>query len=267
MGQFGHRLQPHTLASHDNNLLPTTHRISHQFKREALTWQADIEGFRLRRRMAHQARLTARAQVDALKASGDVVSGDVQKDAQIATRSTKAGRVSTNRLLERLRHMFSWAIERGVLEGSPFVKGGQAVIKLDRKAEGARSRRLEQGEGERLLAAAGSHLRACIEATLDTGMRRGEILGLQWKTVNLRDRTIRLPASVAKTDTPRSVLFSARLGAILEMRQTAPDGQPHPPEGFVFGDEVGGRIKSFKTAWRLACRRWDHGADVSRCAP
>jgi integrase len=169
--------------------------------------------------------------------------------------STKSGRVSTNRLLARLRHMFAWAIERDLIDSSPFVKAGQAVIKVDRKAEGARSRRLEDGEDERLLVAAGPHLRACIEATLDTGMRRGEILGLQWKHVNLRDRMIHLPATLTKTGTARAVMFSGRLAAILEMRQTGPDGQPNgAAEAYVFGDECGGRVKGFKTAWKLTSK-------------
>jgi hypothetical protein len=27
------------------------------------------------------------------------------------------------------------------------------------------------------------------------------------------------------------------------------------PTAFVFGDECGGQVKDFKTAWRLACKR------------
>jgi len=221
---------------------------------DAIT-KATIEDFRLGRRLAHETRMAVRAQVEALRATGGNVSADQRKHAQVAARSTKAGRVSTNRLLERLRHMFAWAIEQGYIDSSPFVKGGQAAIKLDQKAEGSRSRRLEEGEEERLLAAAGTHLRACIEATLDTGMRRAEILGLRWKHVNLRDRVIHLPATVAKTETARVVLFSLRLAAIMEMRQLGPDGKPNGPEAFVFGDACGGQIKSFKTAWKLTCQR------------
>jgi len=214
-----------------------------------------IEEFRLERRLAHEARLVTRAQVEALRASDKPVSADLTKEAQVAVRSTKAGRVSTNRLLERLRHLFAWAIEQEYTDTSPFVKGGKTVIKADRKVEGSRSRRLEDGEEERLLAASGTHLRACIEATLDTGMRRAEILGLQWKHVNLRERVIHLPATVAKTETARMVLFSPRLAAIMEMRQLGPDGEPNGAEAFVFGDETGGQIKSFKTAWKLTCQR------------
>jgi integrase len=37
------------------------------------------------------------------------------------------------------------------------------------------------------------------------------------------------------------------------MRQHDPAGEAFPPEAYVFGDEVGGRIKSVQTAWRNAC--------------
>ena len=47
----------------------------------------------------------------------------------------------------------------------------------------ARHRRLHAGEQAKLTMAAGEHLRACIEAVLETGMRRGEVLGLQWQDV------------------------------------------------------------------------------------
>ena len=39
------------------------------------------------------------------------------------------------------------------------------------------------------------------------------------------------------------------------MRRLAPDGLPHPPEAYVFGDKCGGRLLEHKTAWGNACRR------------
>ena len=124
-------------------------------------------------------------QVEALTATGKSIHASLHQQAQRAAVSTKAGRVSTNRLLARLRHVYVWAIEHDLIETSPFTKGTVSVIKLDRKAESSRSRRLEDGENDRLLAHAGPHLRACIEATLETGMRRGEILGVQWQHVKV----------------------------------------------------------------------------------
>ncbi len=38
-------------------------------------------------------------------------------------------------------------------------------------------------------------------------------------------------------------------------RRNDPAGEPLPPDAFVFGDEVGRRRRSIKTAWRLTCQR------------
>jgi Phage integrase family len=37
--------------------------------------------------------------------------------------------------------------------------------------------------------------------------------------------------------------------------RTDPVGGHLPSEAFIFGDEIGGRIGSVKTAWRMACNR------------
>jgi integrase len=45
------------------------------------------------------------------------------------------------------------------------------------------------------------------------------------------------------------------LAAVLELVKTDADGKPHAPTAFVFGNAVGERIGSVKTAWRAACAR------------
>ena len=45
------------------------------------------------------------------------------------------GIVGTNRLLEQLRHLFSWAIGEGYIERTPFKRGGVTVVKLEKAAE------------------------------------------------------------------------------------------------------------------------------------
>ena len=49
--------------------------------------------------------------------------------------------------------------------------------------------------------------------------------------------------------------ITARLRAVLDFRRIGPDGKEHAPDAYVFGDEVGGRIKYVRTAWKAACRR------------
>ena len=131
-------------------------------------------------------------------------------------------------------------------------------LRLDGKAETVRARRLQPGEEERLIKAATPHLRALIIAALSTGCRVGELLTLQWGDVQVDERdefrALMLRAGKTKTATTRIIPVGQRLRAVLEMLRTDPEGHQLPPETFVFGDEIGGRICSVKTAWSTACR-------------
>jgi integrase len=165
------------------------------------------------------------------------------------------GVVAANRNLGFLRAAFNWAIRNGLIEKTPFRRGTESALKMDR--ETGRSRRLEDGEGERLLAACGPHLRALVEAALETGCRMGELLSLQvWQIRNGGKRPeLFLPATKTKTAEGRTVPLSSRMRAVLEMRRLDPAGEEHGPKAYVFGNEIGQRVTTVKTAWRLACKR------------
>jgi integrase len=127
------------------------------------------------------------------------------------------GHIAANRDLGVLRAAFNWAVGRGLVERTPFLRGTTAVVKLAR--EDARTRRLEPGEAERLLTACTDRLRAIVEAALETGCRRGELLTLQWSQVQWTPKAqIFLPAAKTKTRTDRYVPISARLRPLLEIR-------------------------------------------------
>jgi integrase len=134
---------------------------------------------------------------------------------------------------------------------TPFKIGTEVAIRL--KREPPRQRRLEPGEGDRLLAACGPHLRAVVEAALETGMRRGEILSLQWWQVKTEPKAqIHLPAAKTKTSKDRWVPISARLQMILDMRRADLDGKEMSPHAFVFGNEVAEPVARIDRAWRRA---------------
>jgi integrase len=160
------------------------------------------------------------------------------------------GIVGTNRLLERLRHLFNWAIGEGYIERTPFKRGGVTIVKLEKAAEQPRHRRLESGEEDALLTHAGPHLYALIVAALETGCRVGELLSLQWRDVRELDNVLLLPARKTKAGAARDVPMTARLGAILDMRRLDPAGRTFGPDDYVFGNELGQRVGSFKRAWQ-----------------
>jgi integrase len=198
-----------------------------------------------------------------------------RRSEQAAGRSrpgAKGGEVGTNRLLSRLRHVFSWAIAEGHICETPFKRGPVSVVKMETSVEGARTRRLEpsmplphgkvrDGEETRLLQHAGSHLRALIVAALSTGARLGELLSLQWSQVRRDEqgeaRWIILPPTKTKTAEGRSIPIGPRLRAELTMRRHGPDGTEHGAGAYVFGNECGERVTSIRTAWALTCERAD----------
>ena len=163
----------------------------------------------------------------------------------------RAAPVAANRDLALLGAMFRWGSskKRRLVSDNPFRDGDQAAIRgISKRTE--RSRRLEAGEGDRLLAACGSHLRAVVEAALETGCRKGELLSLQWHQVRAHD--LFFPAQKTKTKTARTVPISSRLRSILDMRKCGPDGEEHEPTAYVFGTETGEPVTSFKRAWERA---------------
>lgn len=158
--------------------------------------------------------------------------------------------IAANRDLALLRAAFNWAVLGGLVPATPFKVGTVTAVKLAR--EEARTRRLQPGEEDRLLLAAGGGLRDLIVAALETGCRRGELLSLQWLQVR---EDLFLPAGKTKAKKPRRVPISTVLQKVLDARRHDPAGEPLPPDAYVFGDEVGRRRHSIKTAWRLTCKR------------
>jgi integrase len=186
------------------------------------------------------------------------VAASQAKCAATKRRDAKSGEAGANRLMQRVRHVFTWAIENNHLTDSPFRKGHVTIVKANRSAETPRDRRLTGDEEARLLEAAerNPHLYALIVAALTTGCRKGELLTMQWsQACETPKPAIRLSAAHTKTAKPRTVPLTPRLKAVLTMRKTAPDGKEHAPDAYVFGNEVGEPVKCIKTAWSLACQR------------
>jgi integrase len=207
--------------------------------------RADVEAVRAGRRRAYA------------KLAGTASDGPVERESPKVKRpGPKGGEVGLNRLLARFRHLFTWAIQQGYVTSTPFRLNGVSVVKLESKAETSRQRRLRPGEEEQLLAHATPLLRAVIIACLSTGCRIGELLTLQWGNVR-RDAAgvpvmVELAADRTKTNRARVIPVGGRLRAVLEMRQTGPDGSTLPTTAYVFGNEVGEPVKNVRASWEAA---------------
>lgn len=101
-----------------------------------------------------------------------------------------------------------------------------------------RDRRLREGEEQRLLAACDDArnrwLTSIVRLAIETGMRRSELLGLEWGNVNFDRRTAYLP--LTKNGDSRAVPLSTRAVAILQ-------SLPRTMNRFVFAGLTGNALK------------------------
>ena len=195
----------------------------------------------------------------------DIVTDTIERYRE-ARRANGTGIGGTNRSLSRLRALYNWAVRVGYVDHTPFKRGTEPIVRLSRETPRSRRLNADVDEEAKLLAACGPPLRARVEAALETGMRRGEILSLQWTQVEgltvhgatptwAARAELVLPWTKTKTRRDRRIPISSRLKSILEMRRFDPAGQPMPADRYVFGNEIGQRVQSIKRAWNTAALR------------
>ena len=161
----------------------------------------------------------------------------------ISARKTVYADSTINKIFQIGRHMFNLAIEEEIVfTPNPF--NGSML-----RENNARDRTCSAEEFQALVNNAADHLKPIIEVGYYTGMRIGEILGLTWNRVNMKDGCIVLEAEHTKTEHPRTVYSTARVKEILEgLNKIRSIADNHV---FIY---QGKPVKSIKTAWRTACK-------------
>ena len=245
--------------------IPGAHGQSVRFEMKPIkeVTKADIEAVREARRRAQLEARAAREQWEAEAAELAKRGKEMERPKPRLAPGCKGGEVGINRLLERVRHLFAWAIVEGYADHHPFKRHGEVVVKLNNRVKTPRDRRLHdaiQGrqlcEEEALLQHANPHLRALIVAGISTGCRLGELLSLQWRHVEYSPgpKGERMPSSIiltnTKTNKDRRIPIDSNLRAVLQMRRTGPDGKDLGPDRYVFGNEVGEKIGRVYKAWQ-----------------
>jgi integrase len=182
---------------------------------------------------------------------------------------------SINRDVQRLQSVLSRAREWGVLNSSPLA--GLRPLKADKtgrvrfltaEEEGALRKALEtredglrqararfnawrvardkkplpEREGDYL-----DHLRPLVMLALNTGLRRGELLGLTWGSVNFSDKILTVTAATAKSGHTRRVPLNREALEVLTAWH-ARQGKPKS-DAFVFPGHDGERMTRIDTSW------------------
>ena len=129
-------------------------------------------------------------------------------DAYLTTRASACRPASVNRETQVLRHMFKQAIAWGKALDNPVAH----VRPL--RVNNRRLRYLSKEEISSLLDAADDILQPIVLAALHTGLRRGEMLALTWRDIDLRQGVVRVVHS--KNGERREIPMNRTLRETLE---------------------------------------------------
>ena len=165
--------------------------------------------------------------------------------------------VAANRVFTVGRTMFGWAVERGLIETSPFDH-----IKAP-TGETSRDRTPSDSELALILRAAGPlgyPFGPCFALLVYTGQRREEVAGMRWSELDEGLTLWTLPRERAKNDTQHSVPIAPAVRAILV-------GLPRfDDSGFVFTTTGATSISGFskaKTALDSAIAELNDGVPIA----
>ena len=163
----------------------------------------------------------------------------------------KPSRSTINKQVHVLSNLFTMAVEWGMIDKSPFEQMKNGRRRTLRVKEQNREEFLTPEEANKLLEEAPDHLREIIIIALNTGMRRGEILGLRWNQIS--KHWIYLKET--KTDEQGQVPLNEDVDQVLKVikaRQMREGTFKKSGRVFLFG---GKPLTSIKTAWYATCRR------------
>jgi len=152
---------------------------------------------------------------------------------------------TVNRCLACLKHMFTKALDWEMITEDVFKR----IKKVQMTPENNRRLRyLSFDESSELLNVCDKHLKPIVEFALNTGCRRGEILGLTWGRVDLKHGFILLDDT--KSGQRREIPINATVREVLQGIVRRLD------VSYVFvNPETGDRYYDLKKSFTSACRK------------
>lgn len=175
----------------------------------------------------------------------------------IYMRRQSVGNATVNRELAFISKIYTLAIEGGDKLDHPVrqwkAKHKRTGTKQPLPESKGRLRFLTPSEADRLVSVSPEPLKSMVEVALFTGMRRGEVFGLQWSLVNLENAVVSLNRKW-KDGFQEMPLSPQAVEAI--------DRQPRDSL-FVFPAPDGSCRRSCRTSWENARRRAGLEKDIT----
>ncbi len=219
----------------------TLERIKHHFGKwnekpiAGLTVE-DIETWRLKRINEGTAPSTVRRDLDSL--------------ASVLTRATKLGKLADNVVRRVERPRIDRTPKVRYLDRDEEKRLRDALAERDgemREARDSANRWRKERKQDLLpkLPYFGDHLTPALLVSINTGVRRGELLALHWSAVDVKHKQLTVEGHTAKSDQTRHIpLNTEALEALQHWREQCPDVER------VFPIATG-----FKTAWAALLTR------------
>lgn len=207
----------------------------YDFAKEYLQWSnANKKPSSYRRDLSMMRQLNKEFETKAIQ---EITTWQIEKYK--AKRKEEVRPASVNRELALLKHMYTKAIEWGKYKDSPAKK-----VKL-LKGEVKRVRFLMPDEIQKLLSNCADHLKPIVTVAVHTGMRKGELLSLNWDQVNFEQGIISLldTKNHERRDNPMNETVKATL---MGMERKG---------SYVFSTEDGGSFGDVRRSFETALRR------------
>jgi integrase len=202
-----------------------------------------VEAGELSTRMWADYRLCADVLVDRFGKQRIVADIDTDDFAELRVALAKRwGPVTLGNFIQRVRSVFKYAYESGLLDGPMrfgpgFARPSKKTLRLDRAKKG--NRMLEADEIRRALDAAGSPLKAMILLGINCGFGNADCGTLPLTALDVTGRWVNFPRP--KTGIPRRCpLWPETVEAIREALSKRPEPKDQAHVGLVFVTKYGG---------------------------
>jgi len=176
------------------------------------------------------------------------ITTDRINDYILQRQEEKAENGTINRELAALKRMFNLALQMT----PPKVTSIPYILHLEEN--NVRQGYFEHHEYLDLKKALPSYIRPVIAMAYDSGMRREEILSLQWPQVDLIEGKVTLKPQDTKNKEARVIYLEGELLALIRL-QWAKSQSLKTNSPWVFVGEKGERIKNFRKSWDTGCKK------------